>query len=245
MQKTYQEAFRIRSYQADLNDTLRPTALLQLMQEIAGTHADRLSVGRRLLDERGLAWVLTRVEVHMNRWPRSQEELTIETFPTPNRRWFFPRYFIFRDGAGQEIGCAGSLWILMDIHERKMVNPAELLHLMPDNGDLSAPMGLPATVAEIPLLIAEEERTVRYTDLDVNGHVNNTRYLDWCCDLMGTDVMRTHAFATLMLNFHQEVLPEQVIHTELRLDGEHFSFSGFADGKRHFDVGGTLFSQPY
>ncbi len=243
MLKTYQETWRIRSYQADVNDQLRPSALLEMMQEMAGAHADALRIGRSTLDGMHLAWVLTRVEVHMSRWPRSQEEMTIETFPMPNRRWFFPRYFIFRDAKGNEIGCAGSLWTLMDVNERKMVNPAELLHLMPDNRDLIAPLGLPATVSEVGHPIIEEDRTPSYTDLDVNGHVNNTRYLDWCCNLLGADTLSAYQLSEFALNYHREVLPGHSVHNVLHRQGDAFSFSGFEGEARCFDIGGVLTSR--
>ncbi len=240
MLKTCQETYLIRSYQADVTDHLRPSALLEMMQEMAGKHADLLRIGRNLLDEMHLAWVLTRVEVRMLRWPKSHETITIETFPMPNRRWFFPRYFIFRDAQGNDIGCAGSLWTLMDVNERKMVSPAQVQHLLPDNRDLTAPMGLPATVDEIASPVTEGRIIPVYTDLDVNGHVNNTKYLDWCCNALGIDIMKSHELNAFALNFHQEILPRQEVRTELHRDGAAFSFSGFEGEKRHFDVGGTL-----
>lgn len=240
MHKTYSESFLLRSYQADVTDHLRPGALLEMMQEMAGAHAELLGVGHSMTIQHGLAWVLTRVEVRMKRYPRSHETLQIETFPMPNRRWFFPRYFIFRDAQGEEIGCAGSMWTLLDIHERKMAKPGPVLPLMPDNSDLTAPMGMPCTVEEIAAAPSEREQAPLYTDLDVNGHVNNTRYLDWCCNALGVDVMKAHELRSFALNFHHEILPAHRIRTELRCDGERFSFSGFAGDTRHFDVGGVL-----
>lgn len=160
----------------------------------------------------------------------------------PNRRVFFPRYFVFRDADGRQIGCAGSLWVLLDITTRKMGSPAEIAARMPDNHDLTAPMGMPATVEEIPGAATEASRLPVYTDLDVNGHVNNTRYLDWCCNALGIEVMRNHAMLTFCVNYNQEILPGQEVRTVLHRDGERFSFSGFEGDVRHFDVGGTLVS---
>ena len=74
----------------------------------------------------------------------------------------------------------------------------------------------------------------------MNGHVNNTRYLDWCCNALGIDVMRTHEMRRFAVNYNQEILPGQEVRTVLRHDGNTFSFSGFEGDIRHFDVGGTL-----
>ncbi len=240
MLKTYSQTFRIPSYQTDASARIRPSAILEIMQEMAGAHAELLDVGRRRLQPMNLCWVLTRVEVRMERYPLSGETITVETFPMPNRRAFFPRYFIFRDEGGNQIGCAGSIWVVLDFTTRRMVPGAEIIPLMPDNRDLTAPMGMPATVEE---LSAEAEECLRipvYTDLDVNGHVNNTRYLDWCCNALGIDVMQRHAMLRFAVNFNQEILPGQEVRTQLRREGNRFSFSGFEEDRRHFDVGGEL-----
>ena len=240
MQKTYSETFRIASYQTDLTARIRPSAILEIMQEMAGAHAEMLGVGRKLLDPMHLAWVLTRVEVQMERMPVSGETITVETFPMPNRRVFFPRYFIFRDAQGRQIGCAGSMWVVLDVTSRKMASGAEITALMPDNRDLTAPMGMPATVEEVGGESVESLRVPVYSDLDVNGHVNNTRYLDWCCNALGVETMKQHAMCRFAVNFNQEILPDQEVRTVLHRDGDAFSFSGFEGEKRHFDVGGNL-----
>ena len=240
MLKTYSQKFRIASYQTDLSARMKPSAILEIMQEMAGAHAEMLDVGRARLLPMNLAWVLTRVEVRMERYPVSGEIITVETFPMPNRRVFFPRYFIFKDADGRQIGCAGTLWVVLDITTRKMGNPAEIAAMMPDNRDLTAPMGMPATVEEISGESTEAFRLPVYTDLDVNGHVNNTRYLDWCCNALGIDMMRSHAMTCFCVNYNQEILPGQEVRTVLHHSDGRFSFSGFEGELRHFDVGGTL-----
>ncbi len=240
MQKTYTFTFRVNSYQTDMNSRMLPSAILELMQEMAGAHAELLGVGRQALLDRNLVWVLTRIEVQMARYPAFGETITAETFPMPNRRWFFPRYFIFRDEDGNQIGCAGSLWVLLDVQERKMSRPDAVLALMPDNSDLTAPLGLPATVTDVAGAFETATRRPVYTDLDMNGHVNNTKYLDWCCNALDIDTLRRHELATFALNYNQEILPGQEIRTELHRSGLDFSFSGFDGEKRLFDVGGVL-----
>lgn len=240
MHKTHKQEFRIASYQTDLTARIKPSAILEIMQEMAGAHAELLDVGRSRLQPMNLAWVLTRVEVRMDRYPLSGEIITVETFPMPNRRVFFPRYFIFRDAQGEQIGCAGSMWVVLDMTTRKMADASQIIPLMPDNHDLTAPMGMPATVEDAAGAPAEALRLPVYTDLDVNGHVNNTRYLDWCCNALGIDVMKTHAMKRFAVNFNQEILPGQEVRTVLRHEGKAFSFSGFSEAWRHFDVGGIL-----
>ena len=240
MLKTYKEENVLRAAECDLSSQWKPSAILENMQEMAGKHAELLGVGRNALMQQGMVWVLTRVEVEMDRYPRHTDTVATEPFPMPVRRWFFPRYFIFRDEQGQEIGRAGSLWVLLDVNTRKMARPDTVARLMPDNSDLLAPLGLPATVAEVSGTLQTGVLCPQYTDLDMNGHVNNVKYMDWCCNALGIDTMRGKCLRRFDVNYDMEIRPGQEIRTELRTLGDDFSFCGFEGEQRHFDIGGTL-----
>ena len=240
MMKTYREDVRILTKDCDLTGQWKPSAILEVMQELAGIHGTLIGVGRNALLQQGVVWVLTRVEVVMDRYPKIGDTVSIETFPMPVRRWFFPRYFIFRNEQGEEIGRAGSLWVLLDVNTRKMAKPDICAALMPDNSDLLAPLGLPATVTEVSGTLETDTHIPVYTDLDINGHVNNTKYMDWCCNALGIDTMKENCLSRFDVNYNLEILPGQQIRSELRRLGNDFSFSGFEGDARHFDVGGVL-----
>lgn len=240
MLKTYKEEMTLLTCNCDLTGQWRPSAILETLQEAAGIHSELLGVGRGALIQQGVVWVLTRLEVVMDRYPKIGDRISVETFPMPVRRWFFPRYFIFRDDSGMEIGRAGSLWALLDIATRKMAAPDGVKQLMPDNSDLVAPLGLPATVTEVSGTLEKSSFFPAYTDLDVNMHVNNTKYMDWCCNALGVDTMTTHCLRRFSVNYDMELRPGQQVRTELRRLGNDFSFCGFHEDRRHFDVGGVL-----
>ena len=242
--KTYSEKMRLQIRDCDLNAAWRPGALQQALQEISGAHSLLLGAGRDSLLDMGVVWILTRIEVRMDRYPKVDENIELETFPTPCRRWFFPRWYRIRDDQGKEIGRAGSLWALLDLHERKMIQPGKVAALMPDNRDLPAPLGLPATVTQVSGTLSAAEYMPRYSDIDLNGHVNNTRYVDWACDALGIDAMRDYELAHFAVNYNQEIRPGETVHTELRRMGNVFSFSGTVDGRNHFDLGGELRPRP-
>lgn len=240
MLKTYKEEVILRTTQCDLMGRWRPSAILETMQEAAGMHSELLGAGRNALIQQGIVWVLTRVEVVMDHYPKIDDSISVETFPMPVRRWFFPRYYVFRDDTGAEIGRAGSLWALLDFSSRKMTRPDSILGLMPDNSDLVAPLGLPATVTEVSGTVQTATRLPEYTDLDINLHVNNTRYMDWCCNALGVDTMQKSCLKRFDVNYDLEIRPDMEIRTELRRLGDDFSFCGFHGDHRHFDIGGVL-----
>lgn len=240
MLKIYKEEMTLRTCNCDLTGAWRPSAILEVMQEAAGAHSTLLGLGRGALLQKNMVWVVSRAEVVMDHYPQVGDTISVETFPMPVRRWFFPRYYIFRNEAGEEIGRAGTLWVLLDLNTRHMSRPDEVIRLLPDNSDLPAPLGLPATVAEVSGTLETAELLPLYTDIDNNLHVNNTRYLDWACNALGIDTMSRQHLARFDVNYNLEIRPGQHVRTELRRLGDVFSFSGFVGDDRHFDIGGEL-----
>ena len=240
MYKTYQEEFVLRSCDCDFMGTWRPSAIMQTMQEISGTHSELLGCGRNALIQNNMVWVLTRAEIHMDKYPRIGDRITAETFPTANRRWFFPRYYFFRDERGEALGYAATLWALMDINDRRMLPPGDVARVLPDNSDLPLPMGLPATVDTVNGEENVMRRVPMYFDLDVNQHVNNTRYLDWACDALGVDRMRAYCLKSFRVSYDNEVRPDQEISLRVSLRDARCRVAGYHDGKLHFEVGAEL-----
>ena len=239
--KTYTRDLCLETRDCDMMGTWRPGAVLESLQETAGAHSEIIGVGRNALSRSGLAWVLSRLEVQMDRTPRMGEKVRLVTWPAPVRRWFFPRYFVGADEKGREFFRAASLWVLFDLNTRQMSRPDPILALMPDNRDLPAPLGLPGNVAELSEgLLTEDRFFAKYTDLDINQHVNNAHYIDWACNALGIACMRERELAHFEISYNAEIRPDQEIRTELRRMENAFSFSGYHGEKRCFDVGGTL-----
>ena len=102
--KTYCEKTLLLSRDCDLGGLWKPSAILTAMQETAGMHSHILGCGRETLVQKGVVWVLTRCEVQMEKEARMGSRLSIETFPMPLRRWFFPRYFCVPGRGGRAGG---------------------------------------------------------------------------------------------------------------------------------------------
>ena len=239
MEKSYTETFALRTGMCDMRGQWKPAAVLESMQEAAGDHCARLGIGRAVMDGLGIIWVLSRSRVVLRRAPRLNETVSVETWPLPPKHLFYPRINAFRDADGALIGEATSLWLLMDVRLRRVVNSEEVLAHLPVNADM--PAGIPLGAAQPLSGPAEEGSFVPpYADFDLNGHANNTRYLDWTCSALGHETMARWRVAEFAIGYEREILPGEVVRTQLARDGERFSFCGFAGDKRCFCVAGRL-----
>lgn len=240
MQKIHAEKILVRTCACDFTGKWRLSAILEAMQEAAGDHAEILHCGWTQLYPQNIAWILNRSQVEMDRYPGVGEYVTVKTFPMPNRRMFFPRYFLFEDENGGLYGKASTVWALLNLKERRMAPPDIVLPCIPDNSDLTPPLPLPGVVDTLTGPETVSTYSPVYTDLDVNGHVNNTKYADWACNLLGVDVLRENDVSSLTVNYQAELRPGQEISLHLTREGNRFRMAGYHEDRLHIDLGGVL-----
>lgn len=172
----------LRNADVDLHRRLRPSVLFQLLQEAAIAHTTMLGAGREKTLDRGFLWVVTMQRAEIARWPVYDETITLTTWPGKNMHVLFPRYYTVTDGDGAVLIRASALWVLMDQSSRGLVFPEEHGVEIPGlvTGEECA---LPRPPKALPT-DTERSFTVPYSYVDLNGHMNNTRYLDLVQDTL-------------------------------------------------------------
>ena len=202
MESIYSQEFHITDNCVDRFGKLKLSTLLYYAQEVAGRHFDRIAMTYEQLMEKGMFWAIIRQRVRVTRLPRSGEQIRVETWPMPNTRVAFPRCVVAFDNQGRELFQVLSLWVLMDINTRAMILPGKSGIALPGTirgNELNAPGSLPAKQ-----LLNHRSRTVCFTDLDRNGHMNNTKYLDWIADLLPSAFHENHTPAEFTLCYLSE-----------------------------------------
>ena len=190
MEPIYRQSFEISAIHVDCYGRTKPSVLLYFGQEAAGGHCRELSVDWETLSKRNLFWAVIRNRVQITRLPVLGETITVETWPMPTTRSAFPRSTVAYDAKGQELFRSVSLWVLMDTQSRAMVLPGKsgiALSGTLRGNELAAPSSILPAVLENTVT-----RQVGFTELDRNGHMNNTRYLDWVDDLLPSSFHSAH-----------------------------------------------------
>lgn len=198
------ENFKINSYQVDFQENIKPTNLMQLFQEAAGNHAHHLGAGYANLAKEKLFWALSRIRVEIGRLPKWGDEIHIETWPCSLVGPFFRRDFNFYN-SDKEVICRGvSGWLLLSAETMRPQRSDRLSAGLPFNeGKYALPLfpeRLSGT-ADTPVF----SKKILYNEIDVNYHVNNTRYLDWVMDCFDGDFYRNHHLRGFSLEFLGEM----------------------------------------
>ena len=199
---TYSQTFTLSDMEVDCFGKLKLSALLYFAQEVAGKHCVQLGADYETLSKKKLFWAVTRHRVQITRLPVRGETITVQTWPMPTTRVAYPRSMVAYDAQGNELFRSISLWVLIDTESRAMVLPGksgvEVAGTLTGT-ELDAPRSLAPAASG-----ATAYRTVTYSCLDRNGHMNNTRYLDWVDDLLTSEFHKTRSAREFVICYLNE-----------------------------------------
>ena len=209
MEPLYSQNFEITDHFVDCFGRMTPASILMLIQEVAGRHCVALSVDYDTLARQGMFWAVTRHRVQVSRMPRLGETIRVETWPMPTTRVAYPRSVVAYDAAGNECFRAISLWVLMNLDTRSMILPGKSgISVVGSLRGLELPS--PGSLALMDHT-QTRQRQVCFTDLDRNGHMNNTRYLNWVSDLLPSAFHQEHEVKEFTICYHAEAREGQLL----------------------------------
>lgn len=220
----YRYTYTVQYQDVDATRRIRLHTLENYLLNVAGRVADELGFGIPALLPMGYTWIITRLSLEMLYLPKHGDVLVFETWIEQNVHLLSVRdYTIYiQDAKGDEtlLGKAKSVWAILDLDKREMVNifdlpmfagkvdgevldiakPRRLLPIRMESSDPEA------------LGVGAMDHTIMYSDVDYNMHCNSCRYLEWmlnsCPWSDGAHPMR------LDINYTKELHLGECMHTQ-------------------------------
>ena len=204
MNATWKECYKLRTFDVDLTNHVKISSIFNFMQESAANSADSLGFGYDQLIDEQLFWVLSRAKIEFNTLPSLGDEIRIETWPRGLDKIFALRDFLIYDGNNALIGKATTSWLMIDGKTKRPVRSDTLAHRLPlteTTNAIDEVCGKIETATETLLI---HEVKVGYTDIDINQHLNNVRYVEYILNCFPADVYRDNHINRLQINFLSE-----------------------------------------
>ena len=186
---TYQ--FVAEPFHVDFTGRLTMGVLGNHLLNCAGFHASERGFGIAEINENHYTWVLSRLAIELEDMPRQYEDFSINTWIENVYHLFTDRNFELQDKNGKTIGYARSVWAMISMETRK---PADLISLHGNNlgqyvSDRECPIDKPGRI-KVSVDAPVEEYQTRYSDIDINGHVNSIKYIEHILDLFPMDTFK-------------------------------------------------------
>lgn len=199
----FSETFPLFRHEGDLKGRMKPGALLRYAQQIATDQGNRIGLDREFYRKNHLAYLLAKQSLEFTRIPLVDENLTYTTVPERSRRACNKRLTLVTDEQGREVACVDSRWILVDTDTRRIVRrpPASLDGFWNESVDRELSQRIPKAEA----LQSAGLRRADYSLCDLNGHLNNTCYVDLACDLLPQSQVAAQGVRRVAIVYHREV----------------------------------------
>lgn len=221
--------FVAEPFHVDFNGRLTMGVLGNHLLNCAGFHASERGFGIATLNEDNYTWVLSRLAIELDEMPYQYEDFSVQTWVENVYRLFTDRNFSVIDKDGKKIGYARSVWAMINLNTRK---PADLLTLHGGGivdyvCDEPCPIDKPSRI-KVAATEPAATITAKYSDIDINGHVNSIRYIEHILDLFPIELYKAkhirrfemayvaESYYGDRLSFFMEEVSENEYHIEVK-----------------------------
>jgi acyl-ACP thioesterase len=207
--------FHVESYVCDFTGRATLPVIGNFILQAATIHANERGFGYDDISKDNIAWVLSRISIEMAEYPVHDKDLTVETWVENVTRFFTQRCFCFIDSDNRIIGYARTIWAAINVETRR---PVDIPAWRPDLADYiveekECPIEKLAKILPVEDIEANMGYTVRYSDIDINKHMNSVKYMEHVINVFDLSVFQEK----FICKFEMVFLAEGIFGDKLKL----------------------------
>ena len=242
----FRQNFPIRSYEIGADKTASIETLMNHLQETALNHvktAGLLGDGFGSTPEmckKNLIWVVTRMQVVVDRYPTWGDIVQVDTWVSATGKNGMRRDWLVRDAkTGEILTRASSVWVMMNKLTRRLSKIPEEVRGEIEPYFVNSDPVVDEDSRKLPKLddTAEYIRSglsPRWSDLDVNQHVNNVKYIGWILESAPQPILESYELHSMTLEYRRECGRNSVLQSLTDVSGADIGCladSGFIECK--------------
>lgn len=199
--KIWEEDFRVLTFHMDPKGKAHFTAICNFLQEGASMHAEKAGFGFEDMLKRNQVWVLSRLKVIVDSYPKWKDELKLKTWSRGREGIFYIRDFVIEDGNDNALIKATSSWAAINTKTRR---PEVVEGLEDGLISLKEKVAIEEKLSKIPdfeNLKFLRKRQIEYTDIDLVYHVNNVKYIELIMNSFSNEIHLRKKLNALEINY--------------------------------------------
>ena len=206
----YRKEYIVSNNDVDTKFKLKVPAIFRYFQDVALLATEKAQVDSISLSKKNIDWVITRMVVEIKRLPKCNEVIYVHTYPGKDMSMLYPRYFFITDKDDNVIVRSSSIWALIDNNTRKVIVDRDVISKLPmESREDQLPLPEKIVLPENSNFI--EKRTIHFSDLDFNNHMNNVRYVELLMDVHDSSFYKSHHISSITLNYMKEIKEKETV----------------------------------
>lgn len=201
----WENKYSLKYYEIDFKRILKPSSLMNFLQDVATINAEMLGFGYSFTSARNYGWFLIKYRMEFDDYPQELDEIIIKTEARGISKILANRDFeIWTADNKKKLGRVASQWMMIDLSTKNILPLSKVVDFMPAiekrETDLQFEKILPPEKTDF-----EKVFEVRYDDIDVNQHVNNANYIIWAFETLPYEFKAKHKLKTLDIVYKKEI----------------------------------------
>lgn len=213
----YEKEYEINYYNVDSKGNLKLTSIADFLCDVGMHQSEQLGVGIEALTNDNIAWVFYKYDIQVIRYPNLNEKVYVSTEAAAMKKFYAYRNYSIKDAEGNVVIKGRGIFLLIDIEKRRAIRVPDTMGKVYDcNGESF-------DIDNLDKKFEQEiyrEFFVRYSDIDTNGHVNNTRYMEWALEVVPRDIFDKCNMSRIKVNFLKEIQYGHKINSEAKIIDE-------------------------
>lgn len=206
----WEKEYTLRASDFDKYNRIKPSAILELFQDAAGQHALEIGVGFDEMIKRSYLWVLTKIKFKIISNPQNYQKIVIKTWPIAPNKLSYRREYCIESDSGERLITGSSEWVVMHSEKRRLIADQ---NLYPFTEGFHTELMFEDKLTKIHDFEAiGTPRVVNagFSELDVNNHVNNTKYANYAMDAIVPS--KNDIIEIFQIDYRKEVLEGTRLH---------------------------------
>lgn len=218
MGQKYQKEYDINYYQVDPKLNCSIESIVNMLADIGTAQSEELGVGIDYCIENNRTWVFYQYDIKINSYPKCYDRLRIETDPAGFKKFYASRnYKIYNTKTDEVLVDGEAIFFLIDLSKRKAIRIPEEEYRTYGINDENNNDVVVNRLEKLKEVHYSKEFKVRYSDIDSNRHVNNTKYIEWAIEALPIDFVVSHNLNRLRVTFDKECTYGDEITTSVEL----------------------------
>ncbi|CAA2949683.1 palmitoyl-acyl carrier thioesterase, chloroplastic-like [Olea europaea subsp. europaea] len=219
----YRQTVVIRSYEVGPDKTAKIESILNLLQETALNHVwmsgllgDGFGATHGMM-RNNLIWVVSRMQVQVDHYPIWGEVMEIDTWVGASGKNGMRRDWLLRSQAtGVIFARATSTWVMMNQQTRRLSKMpdevrAELSPWFIEKQAINEESHEKIDKLDDKALYVNSGLKPKRSDLDMNQHVNNVKYVRWMLEAIPDEFLENHQLSSITLEYRRECGSSDVV----------------------------------